>query len=240
MHFQLWFPGQTRDAAGLLRSHGLPDFVEGAKESVDKLTPETMPGLWVTWSGNSGSDPANQTVIECGGYSIVLWKNKPCVPEDLARRSKFGAYNVLLADGNMWLIPVAAQLPATFKLSGGQWKKTRKPQFDEFWRQSEIWYRRLVEYQLDPAEISNGESIPVEQVYGEFAEFCITALRQNYRMTGEIASELGLLDSESITNIVLYVLDGIFIKEVNDEIADRSDVETAFEKKQEAPSDIQG
>jgi len=240
VHFQLWFPGQTRDAAGLLKSKGLGDFVDGAQESVDKLNSESLPGLWVTWSGLSGSDPDNQRVVECDGYSIVFWKDSPCVADELARHSMFGSFNVRLATGEMWLVPVAAQLPSTFKLVGGGWKKTRKPQFDEFWRQSEIWYYRLQKFQLDPQAISVAEGIPVEQLYGEFADFCVFALRQNYRVTAEIVSELGLLDSESVQNVLLYVLDGIFIREVNEEADHLNDTDTAFGKKPEAPSVIQG
>lgn len=240
MHFQLWFPGQARDSAGLLRANGLADFVEGAKESVDKLNPQTLPGLWITWSGESGAAPDRQRVIDCGNYSIVFWTDSPCAPEELQRRSVFVSYSLDLSDGNAWLIPKASELPADFRLVDKAWAKVRKPQFNQFWAESETWYRRLIKDDLDAQTICAAENLTVEALQGQYADFCTVALRQNYRVTREIVSELGLLDSSGVLGIIMRVVDGIDIREVLDEARERDDTETAFEKKAEALSGTPG
>lgn len=231
MHFQLWFPGESRDAAGLLRSSGLADLADGCQETLMKMRPDGESGLLINWTGQIGFFLERQKWVDCGKYWIGLWLDSPCLPQELARSSLFHGYEVLLSDGQRWQIPLATELPATLRLVDRCWTKVRKPQFEAFWRASETWYRRLMLCDLDPETIGVREGLTRDQIEQELGEFCVTALRQNYRVTPEIVSELGLLDTQTALRIIWSVVDGLAIKEVLAEVQVRADEESAFEKK---------
>ena len=232
MHYQLWFPGATRDAAGLLKSAGLADFVEGAMESIARI--DDVAGLLVTWSGEAGYIPDRQkwiTPFVGATYRIGFWTDSSCGPEDLRRSSLFDGYLNTLGDGQTWQIPKAADLPSTMRLVDRQWTKIRKPRFDGFWKRSEAWYRRFMQCDLESDTICRVENLTPSQLYHDWSDFCVEALRQNYRLTPEIASELGLLDSESLLRITMAVVDGMAIAEVLAEMRHNADVESATEQK---------
>lgn len=236
MHFQLYFPLKLRDAAGALRAAGLADLASGCQETVTgvSLDPqETNPpkGLLVTWSGLAGWIPSRQRWIDCGEYWLGLWTDSPCVPEDLARQSLFTGYSVTLGDGQAWRVPLASELPATVRLVDRNWTKVRKPAFDEFWRASEVWYRRFMLYDLDPAQIQTAEGTDAGTLLTEMAAFAVFALRQNYRVTPDLLSELGVFDSSNLLQIVMAVVDGMDIKAVLAEMSYNADVESATAEK---------
>lgn len=236
MHFQMWFPGATGCVAAL-QSIGAVDLREGCRESMAKFIDGRM-GLLLSWTGDIGYVPERQRWVplrNAEGPQVGYWSESPCVPTDLARRSLFDGYQQRLADGNDWVIPRATALPASFRLVDGAWSKVRKPQFDEFWARSEVWYRRFMTCDLDAEVIFRTEGISEEQFHQELADFCCFALRQNYRLLPEIASELDLLDSNSALSIVWSVIDGMAIKEILQEMQEVADVQSAFgdEKKVE-------
>ena len=232
MHYQIWFPGVTRDAAGMLKSAGLADLVEGARESIARI--DDQAGLLVTWSGEAGYISDRQrwfTPFTGATYRIGFWTDSPCTPQDLQRRAMFSGFLQALGDGATWQIPVAADLPSTMRLVDRQWTKVRKPQFDSFWKRSEVWYRRFMMCDLDPDTICRTENLTPGELYHDWSDYCVEALRQNYRVTPEIASELGLLDSDSLLRITMATVDGMAITEVLAEMRHNADVESATEKK---------
>jgi hypothetical protein len=81
------------------------------------------------------------------------------------------------------------------------------------------------------------EGLTLEELQAQFAEFCVFALRQNYRVTPEIVSELGLLDTDSLAKIVLHAVDGMNIRAVLDEMQQRDDLESAFDGEKKALAD---
>lgn len=223
MHFQMWFPGLTGSGSAL-QSVGAIDFREGCRESLAKFA-DGRSGLLLSWQGEAGYFPDRQRWIpldSSDGPQIGYWNDSPCTPADLERRSLFNGYRQPLADGYEWVIPQAAGLPASLRLVNGAWSKIRKPQFDEFWARSEVWYRRFMAFDLDVKAILLAEGISEELFHQELADFCIFALRQNYRLLPQIASELGLFDSDSALRIVWSVIDGMAIKEVLHELQNRS------------------
>ena len=242
MHFQVWFPGKTNNGAQLLRDVGLADFVEGHREC---MTTQRLPdgvvkdGLQVSWGGgDAGYFPDRQSWVPLRsldfgeiGPQLGYWLDSPCTPDDLRRGSLFNGYKVKLADGNEWQVPLAVELPATLRLVERAWTKVRKPQFDDFWAQSEVWYRRFMLFDLNPDTMASQEGIDAAAMQTAWAEFCVFSLRQNYRVTAEIASELGILDTDSLLRITWSVIDGMAIKEVLNEMQGIADRDSAFEKK---------
>lgn len=235
MHFQMWFPGATGRMAAL-SSIGAVDLAEGCRESLAKLE-DGRPGLLLTWTGEVGYLPDRQKWLPldaADGPLVGYWNDSPCTPEDLRRRSLFTGYETNLADGNSWVIPQAAELPASLRLVDRAWTKVRKPQFDEFWSRSEPWYRRFMQVNLDFEKIAEVEGIEQSALLNDWSDFCVFALRQNYRILPQIASELGLLDTTSLINITWAVVDGMAIKEVMAEMQHQADMESAFDEKKVA------
>ena len=143
MHYQLFFPGKTSNAASCLRSVGLADFVDGANEMPLTGRDNAPLGLLVTWGDIPRWEPSNQAVTDCKGYKLVMWlgEDRRCTPADLARQSLFPYYRIPLSDKQEWDVPRASELPSGLRMVDGQWTKVRKPQFMDFWNQSETWFR---------------------------------------------------------------------------------------------------
>jgi len=213
VHFQIFFAGKQSNSGSCLRSVGLADFVDDATEVQTVI--DGVPGLLVGWGEGIGYDAAKQRWIDSGqAYRIGFWIDKPCVPKDLERRSLFAGYSIRLSDGNHWQIPAAAELPATLRLLDGHWKTCRKPQFDHFWTQSERWFRYYMLQAFDEKAILAESGMDPQQLRDDWAEFAVFCLRQNYRITPLIASELGLIDTENMLMITTAAVDGMQIDEV--------------------------
>jgi hypothetical protein len=236
MHYQLMFPGKMSNSASCLRSVGLADFVDGASECPVTSRDGLPDGLIVGWTGEIGYVPTRQRWIDGPGYKIGFWTDSPCVPIDLARQSMFPGYDWTLADGNLWRVPCAADLPTTLRLVDSHWKKIRKPQFNEYWNQSEPWFRRLLLMDLDENKMALDSGRSADQMLNEWAEFCVFALRQNYRINSVIASELGILDTDDLLRITMAAVDGMNVKAVLAEFEALKEKETAGLSKKEGDS----
>ena len=230
MHFQLFFPNAGPDTGQALRKAALPDFVDGATSC--QLAIGGVGGLLVGWGHGIGFVPERQRWIDGPGYRIGFWTDKPCTPDDLARGSLFPGYRMPLADGNQWIVPAAAELPTNIRLVDSKWTHVRKPQFDEYWARSEVWFRRLVLLDLNEARIREDAKLNSDELLAEWVDFVVFALRQNYRLTPLIASEVGLLDSQALLNVTMSAVDGMAIREVLDEVLAEAERENVgFTKK---------
>ena len=216
MHFQLFFPNAGPDTGQALRRANLPDFVDGATSC--QLAIGGVGGLLVGWGQGIGFAPERQRWIDGPGYRIGFWTDSGCMPEELARGSLFPGYRMSLADGNQWIVPAAAELPTNIRLVDSKWTHVRKPQFDEYWKRSEVWFRRLVLLDLNEERIREDAGLNSDELLSEWVDFVVFALRQNYRLTPQIASELGLIDSQALLNVTMSAVDGMAIREVLDEV----------------------
>lgn len=213
MHFQLWFPGGERDAAALLDRMGLSDFIPGCRSSALPFGLGAVPGTLVHWSGDGEIDERVQQWTDLGTCQVGLWNESPCSPEDLARDTLLDGYECRLGDGQNWRIPNANRLPSLFRLIGGKWTAIKKTRFAEFWNQSKDWNRRLINYGLNGEAISVSEGISIAEIENQLVEFCVAALRLNYRLSAEIASVLNLLDTNIVLGIVERVVHGMGLAE---------------------------
>jgi hypothetical protein len=234
MSFLLLFPGRTTDSAGCLRDAGLEDFVGG--ETQKPVTgPDGRRGLLIGWGLDLAIDTAKQRWVAEGNYFIGFPSDRNFDPEQLRRRAAFQGRTISLSDGSQWLIPAAADLPMGLKLVDGQWTKVRKPQFQEFWNQSEIWFKRFMELNLDEGRMQIESNLTREQFLQEWANYCVFAIRQNYRVTPRIFSELVEFDTEDLFAITLATLDADAIREALKELQDAIEKESSgLPKKDEA------
>ena len=237
MHFQMFFPGKTNNAPACLRSVGLADFVDGASEKPVMMN-DGANGLLVGWGEFISYLPDEQSWTEADGYRIGFWNKKPVVPADLARRSLFPGFDLKLGDGNLWKIPVAAQLPSTYKLIDGRWASVRKPQFLDFWNQSETWFRRLMVLDFDHQRMADDAGMGLDEFKSCWVDFVVFTLRQNYRINAAVVSELGLIDDWNLAAVTMAVVDGMHIQSVTDELKSEIDREAAGLPKKETESVI--
>jgi len=213
MHYQLFFPGESRGAKVALESCGLGDFLPGSGEAIVEVGDKR--GLLIGWGSDIRLDPAiTWQDVEGQPWRLGLWPDPP-TPEDLSRGGFFVGSPVQMANGDRYLVPIAAELPQSMRLSGGKWTKQRKPAFEAFWRASEVWYRRWTVHSLVLREMALDANVSEDELLHEWCEFAVTALRQNYRICPEIASALGLFEvPETLMRIVMSVVDGMAIMEV--------------------------
>jgi hypothetical protein len=217
MHFQMWFPMATGNARTVLEAAGLVDFGDGCRESLAKFA-DGRQGLLLTWTGDAGYFPDRQKWIPLDGPDgpqIGYWIDSPCTPADLQRRYLLTGFPVQLGSGE-WVVPRATDLPANLRMVNNLWESIRKPQFDEFWNRAAVWYRRFMIADLDLEQIAESEDLDPDALLSEWCDFCVYALRQNYRILPQIASELDLLDTTTLIKITWAIVDNMDIPDESD------------------------
>lgn len=201
MHYQIWIPeGQT------LESVGLADHAYQG-EKMPSPGPDGGQGVLITWRKNSPLDfgyfPERQKWIpaaECddlqrGRYWVGLWNNKPPTTKNLIRDYPY-AGNTMTLGGQDWIIPAAVDLPQIVKVADdGTLRFVVQRQFDQFYRDAKEMKARVV---------ADGTI-----TFADCWRFAIDALRINYRMTGEVASELELFDTDSLRLLAMNVIGGL-------------------------------
>ena len=194
--------------------HALPDvgayLFEPAKGRNPKSTihdPRSKPG----GAGTAGA--AASEVISPGAACPVpvegrapsparFWLGRPredrLTPADLARpKLQLGA-DVVLADGHVWHVPIARQLPQLLGLNdAGEWTGVVVPQYRAFY--DAAWAA------LDWLAPDETGVCRVDAQQG--ADFAAAALSINYRINRDVASFLGLLTSESIFEVSRAVIE---------------------------------
>jgi hypothetical protein len=218
MHYLLFFPGESSNAGRCLRGVGMADFSDGVNEKPERI--DGVSGLLCGWGGAVALDPANQRWVQMSGFRLGIWTNAEFAPRDIARRSIFDGRNVTFSSGLQWSVPTAADLPSLIVKADSHWKRIRKPQFADFWNQSEIWFKRFMDQRLDEEQMRIASELSEQEFLDEWAEFCVFALRQNYRVTPEIISELAPFDTDDMFRITLAAIDGMTINEVADEASE--------------------
>lgn len=211
MHFQLYFPGVTREDHALLEAiqPGL-----SAKTSWFKQDrgPDGGSGMHVSWDGSmyvqdacrwvpAAADPEHELAM--GRYLLGVPVAKPCTPRELAWWKEVKGPAVRLGDENEWVIPSAGRLPQALKRDPetGNMVSSVKAIFEPFYSEACDWYVRLL-------DADNSVEAPAD-----YWRYALLALRFNYRMPPELMSELELIDSQTFLHLVLATLDGLQLRD---------------------------
>lgn len=190
------------------------------------------------------NDPTLGRVVDLGSvpYKLVLWNESSVTPADLARSAMFDGWNVQFGrqeetlisqlfpppaesvdpnqmETSWWTVPTAAKLGQDVRLVDGQYTKVRKPMFDGYWNASAVWYRRweLVGFSIEDVLEADRIDWDSPEILKEMVTFVSLALRVNYRITEEIARALGMFSQSSLVRATYSAIDGMAIKEVDDE-----------------------
>lgn len=210
MHFQLYIPGVRGQDPKTLVDVGLADFVAGSEYAETAEGPgELGAGVVVAWrkpgQAHMGFQPECQTWLpaaKCGAdlaaarYFIGFWNDSPAGARDLARPYPQPGSRVMLGDGQEWMLPVAKSLDADMILADdGTWRFEPQRRFHAFYLEYLKWFQFFGTASQDDAFS-----------YADAADFVLSALRVNYRLTPEAASHLRLFTKESVTAALFAVM----------------------------------
>lgn len=196
MHFQIYIPGAA-DLAPELAKVGLGDFVANAEALRTAVGPDGKSGCvfawWTKTSRQMGYRPADQKWTESNdGYWVGSWNESQSTPDELARTYQEPGTRITLGDGNQWLLPTIEKLPRDMILADdGTWRYEIQRRHHKLYLETLDWVRRF-------APTQDGKS-QVQVNMSELADFVVDTLRMNYRITREVASEMRLLSTQTLS-----------------------------------------
>lgn len=135
-------------------------------------------------------DPALQRWIECDGYWVGVWKDRPATPEYLLREMTIDGHEVILRDGNAWVIPMVEYLPQRITYD----RETRQEKQMPFAEDAEFIARAN---ELFAYFISDDfqQRVAIEKVVHieNGLAFAAAALAKNYRVNRDLVDALELI-----------------------------------------------
>lgn len=207
-HFQLYIPGVSTPDPQQLKPLGLSDLIVGAgfQHCPSGFTTGErgwLPaGSLVKWTPGEPDDswhwtPSKQRGDQTVGAYYVGWpSDSQPTPSDLDRSSDIVGNPVQLADGHVWIIPAARQLPRRWTLNEqGLPIKVPHSAFDEFFTRAAECFDRL-------SHATRGDLCDQSFVLGGEWELACMALALKYRIAPPIVDLLGLLDHATMLQVV--------------------------------------
>lgn len=199
-HFQIFLPdARDSDHAEQLAAAGLAHLATGF-DPLQCDGPDGQSGVCLAWrtpqQTRMGYRPDEQTWLPAvpdgdlpaKRYYVGLWNDSPPTPKDLQRPYAAPGRWLRLGDGNQWLIPESAELPADRILADdGSWKFEVQREFHDFHLECQRWADVV-------AEADKETTIPWE----ELDAFNRRALQINYRIVPELVSHLRLFNSANM------------------------------------------
>lgn len=216
MHFQIFIP-KTRDMWPELSEVGLGDLAPNAHHVELATGPGNVAGRLFSWPtvehpqnnylpGSEWIPAAADGERPAGRYLVGIRTDSPPTPGDLARERQYDGDDILLGDGNRWLIPAACQLPQAMTLQpDGRIALTVRQQFEDFWKRSEQWFRWYIGYR-EGLDFSDAD----------LWHYAIESLGLNYRIVPELVSHLGLIGTDTFREIIKATVDGYKLAEVRE------------------------
>lgn len=211
MHFVLFVPGEHGfDANALLASLGLSALIDpiiGASVCGTEYEVGGETGKMIRWDDPMRTDRNATAGVEDKTwwwdyqrrFAIGWLADAPPTPEDLQRMQHTNdcpmltSYPCRLADGRVWLVPIARHLPR-------QWAQCREtgrpileatPQFAWYWEEITDAFGRI-----------ESQEITLDNQPPELFGLAVRALALNYRLCPEVCYATGLLAQESAAAII--------------------------------------
>lgn len=228
MHYFIYFPGATAPDPRLFERNNIQGLLRGGNPDMaqTRCGPDGKHGIIATWGWGSGGSPVLADTEdktwrrfevdgEPLGWMLGWVTDSPPEPADLELDDSLkidGSY-IKLGDGNEWLVPESQYVPREHKYDSRakSWTIGAPAEFEEFCRKAEQYaidvlgaileLGRAYEFGKEH-DISFSEEKPVEFSLQGLIGFVVESLSINYRLTPEIVSEFGLLDTPSITRAI--------------------------------------
>lgn len=206
MHFFIFFPGDRPPSDEQLKEKRLLHLKDGTGPGYRQIDrgPSGHSGYLATWTpgGIPGPFDVSDKMVwdhnKARDYFVGWIPDNPPHPKELARDEQLQSLGVELGDANIWDIPVARMLPHENRFIQGKYCRTIAEKHRAFWHATQDLVP-LIFHQLEIYEAAGGEGafqieFPMDQVW----EFCLHALRINYRITPEVVDFLRLLRDDAI------------------------------------------
>lgn len=222
MSYLLYIPGVRGAGFPEFQTLGLGDTLDGSLPTVTSAQPgpDGGTGVFCAW-GTLLDQPTLQYLPErqewraarpdkehglaAGRYWVGREKGRAILPATLYRGQNYPSQSVTLADGQVWDIPVARQLPHCWGLNEeGEFARRPRGEFAAFCQRSEAIFRELV---------SGGGEVTLSD---SFAYGC-AALALNYRLTADLIDFLGLIDDTTAAPLLGATIELEVIRKVEDE-----------------------
>ena len=198
MHFQIFIP-KAPDLQPELAKVGLAEFIPNSEVIREPVGPDGEGGAIFAWwtsgpaSRQIGYRPDQQTWLksQCGRYWSGVWKESPPVPSELVIGDSAGK-RIRLGSGE-WLVPSLDR--AERELTAGPdgthaWKMPAR--FHDLTLKRLYWVERFH---------ANPKFTYTEELFLEFLDVGVAALRLNYRMTREVALACSLFSTRTVIDV---------------------------------------
>lgn len=209
--FSIFIPGKRGANPQHLKDCGLDSLlVDGAPVMADVLQhgPDGGEGVLCTWDDPLDPDKNQSPGVNLqrqtwkkspeGNYWIGWETERPVRPTDIQRKKIYQGCEVVLHDGNSWLVPTARQLPHILGIGEPRIDKKYKPFFDKARANLDSWLR-LTE--------TNEAQWYITPKHAGFL-FCCEALALNYRITPAIADCLEIVSTDEMFAVIEAITDG--------------------------------
>jgi hypothetical protein len=174
--------------------------------------PENRPGCLMYFQTPTGGiprraeyRPSEQSWTPVGDGSL-LWIGVDTAelpkPEELARKRQYDGYSVTLADGNQWNVPI-------IRAPDGQTSLPRDLIWDATGRLIEPIKPLYQAYWDETAETAKWVFDGVQPDYERALQLAIRALAINYRYDRNLHNVLRVIDSETLTGVLVSTVDGM-------------------------------
>ena len=133
--------------------------------------------------------------VEVAGASRPAWLGRDngrthVSPQALKRYTRFPSVEVLLDDGQSWLLPLVKDLPRKIHFAGGRVTERIKDQYAAHFEMGTRVYEELIAMKSGDSERTDGLSVKDAWL------FVVEGLAMNYCLTPEIVDYLGLLTDQ--------------------------------------------
>jgi hypothetical protein len=187
-------PLETLKRVGLYELHDEGPACIGA--AVNGHGPDGGGGALFGWPGIGEVLAMNlerQEWHECSDQAWIGWdRTRPPTPDTLKRKKQLGGYLLKLADDREWLIPAASQAPRRMGLDKQRHvSAVMLPQYQIFF---EAAWKALNSF------IDEKGKMLIPNVEESFAA-AVRILAMNYRMAGELATVLGIINHPHLWEI---------------------------------------
>ncbi len=184
-------------------------------------------GSLAYWHQNGVSPVLDTTLYDWKkgkGFSLGVLKGQQVTPDAIQRDVVRPGYWIACADGQRWQIPAAAKLPHRHGLDAeGEHTREVVAQYRDYWDKSQQYAVQFFQA-IDAVDIlrQSNPRLPIDEPQVTFTladtwAFCCRALSINYRLTPEMVSLLGLIDDDSMSNIVKAAIDLMHLIDVKTE-----------------------
>lgn len=175
-------------------------------------------------AGRVGYYPEKQTWVRIPGSDawVGFYRDDRPQPTDLARDEQIPGHLVWLGDDQQWEIPVARgwlddgeasgpyqALPSSTALSeDGEWIRGGVVlRYQALWELALRWWDAFVGALPDGAQQVEAEEVKIAFEFAELADGAVTALAANYRLGRAEASLLGLLNDQTMREVLDALID---------------------------------